>query len=95
MTAQHSARWIENGLAILGGLLAAAYVIGVEVLPSVRYSLGKCATAMPADHGIPWGVVLVVGGLVLPKTIGRATSGRVWDALASRFGVKPPAGGPQ
>lgn len=30
----------------------------------------------------PWGVVLLQVMLVLPKTLGRATAGKVWDALA-------------
>ena len=72
-------RWIENGLAVLGGLCGAAYVIGVEIYPHIR------GTAGCSGHGVPWGVVILVGAMVLPKTIGRATAGKVWE----RFAVKP------
>lgn len=79
-------RWIENGLAILGGVIAASYVLGVEVIPHVCYSLGKCIHAPVPSNGIPWGVVILVGACVLPKTVGRATAGRVWDVVAGRIG---------
>lgn len=72
-------RWIENGSAVIGVLLGAAYVAGVEIYPHI---VGKPACA---DHGIPWGVVIVVTACVVPKTIGRVTAGKVWD----RFAPKP------
>lgn len=34
-------------------------------------------------EGIPWGMVLLVFALVLPKTLGRATAGDIW-----RIGLK-------
>lgn len=92
-----SHRWIENGLAILGGLLAATYVIGVEVVPHVSYGLGRCQAPPAAEGGFPWGVAMVIAALVLPKTVGRATSGRVWSALsglAPRVGGRGSQGGP-
>lgn len=85
-----SHRWIENSLAILGGLIVATYVIGVEVLPHIVYALGKC-TAPPNDaHGIPWGVIIAAGILVLPKTVSRATYGKIWDTIAEKIGKKVP-----
>ena len=80
-------RWIENSLAILGGLLVAAYVLGVEVFPHIVYTLGKCSVPPQDRHGIPWGVIISAGVLVLPKLVSRATYGRVWDGLATKFGA--------
>jgi hypothetical protein len=73
-----ASRWIENGLAVLGGLIAAAYVVGVEIYPAIAF------TTAPSGHGFPWGVVILVAALVLPKTVGRATAGKVWDVIGGR-----------
>lgn len=82
-------RIIENGLAILGGLLAGGYVVGVEIFPQVCYAIGKCANA-PSDQQFPWGVVLTVAACVAPKTLGRMTAGKLWEGIASKFGGKSP-----
>lgn len=75
-------RWVENGLAILGGLIAAAYVVLVEIVPHS----GLVTCQMPTGHGgVPWGVVILVVAMVLPKTIGRATAGAVWQQLGARL----------
>lgn len=71
-------RLIEDGLAVLGGIIAAAYVVGVEIWPHVK------GTASCASHGIPWGVVIVVGACVLPKTVGRASAGRIWERFTPK-----------
>lgn len=91
-------RYIEDGLAILGGLVMAAYVLGVEVFPPVCYSLGRCVNK-PDAHPFPWGVVFLVSACVLPKTVGRLTAGRVWQAIGNAIpgrrdggnGPPPPA----
>ena len=75
-------RYIENWLAGLGGLIAAAYVILVEVLP--HSGLVSCQT--PSIHpGFPWGVVIICSIMVAPKTLGRATAGKVWEVVARRL----------
>jgi hypothetical protein len=79
---QEVSRKIENWLAVLGGVIAAAYVVGVEILPAVLHSLGKAGA--PGDHEFPWGVVILVAALVLPKTVGRATAGKVWEVLGRK-----------
>lgn len=86
LTTSH--RYIENGLAIVGALLLAAYVIGVEVLPPLVYATKACTVAPMAPHGIPWGVVISAVVLILPKVAGRATYGRIWDGFASKLGKK-------
>lgn len=83
-----ASRWIENGLAVVGILLGAVYVVGVEVYPHVCYSAALC-TNPPQPHEFPWIVALVIAACVAPKTIGRASAGRVWEAIAARFGSKP------
>lgn len=85
---QQQGRFIENALAVLGGLMAAAYVGLVEILPRACYALGRCARE-PTNADVPWGVVIVVGALVLPKTVGRATAGKVWEGIATRLGRRP------
>ena len=81
-------RLIENGLAVLGGLMAAAYVGLVEILPHACHAVGRCAADPGGEHGIPWGVVIVVAALVLPKTAGRMTAGRIYEMLFSRLPFK-------
>ena len=80
---EHAGRWIENGLAVLGGIIGAAYVVGVEILPHV--GLG-CAPA--ADHGVPWGLVIIVTAMVAPKTLGRMTAGRIYEVLLNRLPLR-------
>lgn len=72
-------RLIENSLAILGGAIAAAYVVFVEILP--HSGMGSCHPP-PTHAGFPWGVVILVSAMVAPKTLSRATAGRVWESLA-------------
>ena len=86
-------RYIENWLAALGGLTATAYVVLVEVLPHS----GLVSCQAPSPHpGFPWGVVILVAAMVAPKTLGRATAGKVWDVVARRLptrlsgGARPP-----
>lgn len=76
-------RHIENALAIAGILQALLYGT-LEALRHAGISFGKCE---PAD-GIPWVTVMIFAGCVAPKTLGRATAGKVWDVVAGRFGGK-------
>lgn len=81
-------RYIENWLAGLGGLVAAGYVALVEILPHS----GLMSCAVPTTHpSFPWGVVILVAALVAPKTLGRATAGKVWEVVASRIPGRRPS----
>jgi hypothetical protein len=46
-------------------------------------AFGPCVSH---DHGFPWGQLVTGAILVLPKTVGRATSGRIWEKIA---GIMP------
>lgn len=87
MSHEHRGRIIEDGLAVLGGLIAASYVLGVEVFPHVCYSLSKCVNA-PVNTEFPWGVVILASVCIAPKTLGRATAGRGWDAITGWIGKR-------
>jgi hypothetical protein len=86
----HASRAIENSLAVLGGIIAAGYVVGAEILPRYLQRPDGC------PHGVPWGVVTLAAACIAPKTLGRATAGRIYTAFASRAPapVPPPAGRP-
>jgi len=66
-------RWIEDMGLLLAILIGVAYV-GAE--------MGLWGQT-PA--GIPWGLLIVMAVLVAPKTLGRATAGKVWDAVSARL----------
>jgi len=71
-------RYVEVLLAMGGAAIACAYVWAVEIAPAWR-----CTTHQ--DHGLPWGVVIVVTAMVLPMTLGRATAGQIWTRLMGRL----------
>lgn len=68
-------------------LIALAYGLA-EALASVGFRLGTCAAA-----GFPWGLTIIVCALALPKTLGRASAGAVWTAIANRIGGGAPKPG--
>lgn len=76
-------RWIENILAIVGILQAALY--------GTMEALARGGFLQHNEHaGFPWITLAILGVCVLPKTVGRATAGRVWDAVATRVGAPKP-----
>lgn len=76
MTA-HRSRWVEDSLAVVGIAQAALY--------GTMEALARGGFLKHAEHpGFPWVTVIIFAGCVLPKTLGRATAGRVWDAIAKR-----------
>jgi len=93
MTA-HRSRNIEDGLAIAGIIVGALYVVAVEIFPHACYSSGFCERA-PVAQPFPWIVFCVIAACVLPKTVGRATAGKVWEIIGSRIpgSRKPDADG--
>jgi len=72
-------RWVENGLAVLGGLVLAA----TAVAEAWQIYQGNVS-----GFHVPWANVLVGLALVVPKTIGRATAGQIWSIVAERFTKK-------
>lgn len=69
-------RHIENVLAIVGIAQAALYGT-LEALRHNGISFGDCTPAT----GIPWVTVLIFMGCVAPKTLGRATAGKLWEKI--------------
>lgn len=86
----HRSRWIEDLGAIIGVLIGAAYVVGVEIFPQACYSIGRCPNA-PQAHPFPYGVLFIVTACILPKTVGRMTAGKVWESIGTKLpGVSKP-----
>lgn len=54
--------------------------VGIGVFAGVREALGL------GPAGFPWILLIVMAALVAPKTLGRATSGRLWSAISTRLG---------
>jgi hypothetical protein len=76
-------RFIEDLLAIAGIIQAMLY----GTLEALRHSgvvFGKCE----AESGFPWITVIIFLGCVLPKTVGRATAGAVWQTISQKLGGK-------
>lgn len=71
---QAAHRMVEN-IGFLGGAL-------VAVLYGTAEAAQQAGLLQNPAHsrGIPWGLVIIVGALVLPKTLGRATAGKIWQA---------------
>jgi hypothetical protein len=82
-------RMIENFLVLVGALqitLAAS----LESLTHAGVKLGSCVEfGGPWYNHVPWFNLVVLLVCILPKTIGRATAGKVWETLAN----KVPGGG--
>lgn len=89
-----SQRWdIKKGLAVLGGLIAAAYVLFVEIVP--HSGLATCQTP-PSHPGFPWGVVILVVAMVAPITLGTQAAAHIMDVVVRRLPGRragQPAGG--
>ena len=81
-------RIVEDIGFAVGLLLGIAYVGLVEILPAACHAIGRCVNA-PGDNPFPWVVVTIIALCVAPKTLGRATAGEFWKAIANRLGGKP------
>lgn len=77
-------RSVEDVAMYVGIGQAALYGVG-EFLMQIG--------VVPRYTGVPYMTIALFLGCVLPKTVGRATAGRIWtvlaDTFASRFGKKP------
>jgi hypothetical protein len=71
-----ASRRIENALALVGIAQAALYGT-IEALKEAGWQMGPCQT----NGGIPWVTLAVFVGCVLPKTLGRATAGKIWEKI--------------
>lgn len=61
-------RFVENALALGGG--------GLLLFSGFREAVSACAT-----HAFPWAAFIVGAICVAPKTLGRATAGKIWGAF--------------
>lgn len=74
-------RWVED-LGFLAAILIALVYGAAEAMRVV----GFCATRpCSTDHAFPWGLLIICACLVLPKTVGRASAGAVWQAIGERI----------
>ena len=68
-----------------GGLLMCAVLMGlwmlVAVLKNAGYIIGPCKNL---EAGFPWEFVVSASLFAVPKIVGRATAGRIWDKLPGR-----------
>jgi len=75
-----------------GGLLICVVMFGLWMLTAVMknagYIVGPCKNL---SSGFPWEFLVSGAMLALPKIVGRATAGRVWEKLAGRGGGAPPS----
>lgn len=71
-------RIIEDVLAFAGIFQALFYGV-LEALRSAGFKLGDC----PTEHSFPWVTLSILACCVAPKTLGRATAGKVWSGLSN------------
>lgn len=76
-------RWLEDLGFIIAILMMITYG-AAETLSSLGWRLGTCAV----ETRIPWVTLALAFMCILPKTVGRATTGKLWDAIAGRLGAK-------
>ena len=76
-----------------GGLLLCVVMFGLwmltAVLKNAGYIVGPCKNLVA---GFPWEFIASGAFLALPKIVGRATAGRIWERLAGR-GAPPSSEG--
>ena len=77
-------RFIEDASFVVAVFIALVYGLA-EAAARLGLRLGE-----GANGSFPWGLTIIVCALALPKTLGRASAGAVWTAIAARFGGRPP-----
>lgn len=86
-------RLLEDVSFVLGVLVAVSFA-AAEIALKLGVHLGECSHT---DSGTPWGLLVIAGILIAPKTLGRATAGKVWQAVGERIAGRrlpdPPEGG--
>lgn len=73
-----TSRRIEDIGFLVGVTIAALFAVG-EFMVYISF-------VKKGASGFPYVTIILVLACVLPKTVGRATAGRVWEVLANRFG---------
>ena len=86
---ERAGRFIENLLALLGGLVL-ALAVTVESVRELGFALGPCPVG--ASDGVPWSKLIVGVVLVMPKTISRGTASDFVGAVGKRLGGLTSAG---
>lgn len=76
-------RILEDVAFALGIVLLGSYALS-ETLLNLGWRLGP----HEPGHDFPWGQVLISAIFIAPKLLGRATAGKIWDAIGRRFGAK-------
>lgn len=64
-------RLVENILALGGG--------GLMLFTGYQEALAVCAT-----HPFPWAAFIIGAVCVAPKTLGRATAGKIWERIGGK-----------
>lgn len=70
------------------GFVVAILVTLIYALAEAARRIGWCHGDCTKDPGIPWVTLTLAGMCILPKMIGRASTGRIWEFVGSRFGSK-------
>ena len=77
--AQRHGRRAENALI----WVAVGAVVLRVLVETVHEIAGMFLTLKPHPHPFPWAFVAIFLGSILPKTLGRASAGKVWEILAT------------
>ena len=77
-----SSRMLEDVAFGLG-----IFLVGLRGVAEVAHEVaGSLMELREHRHQFPWAFILSCGLLVLPKTVGRATAGKVWGAIGDGLG---------
>lgn len=71
------------------GFICAIFLGMTYGLAESARRVGWCHGDCTKDPGFPWVTITFAAMCILPKMLGRATSGKIWELAASRFGGKP------
>ena len=75
-------RQIENW-----GYVIALVLVGARgLMEMVHEIVGWLLTLQPHKHAIPWAFLAAVFCFVLPKWVGRYTTGKVWQSIGGGIG---------
>jgi len=75
---------VENFFFILACTIMSLYAVA-ETLHKIGWKIGPCGNDV---GGIPVGILIMCGFMILPKIAGRASAGRIYEGIANRFGGK-------
>lgn len=75
-------RRVEDGGLLMCAVMFFLWMLGA-VLRQNGYIVGPCKDMAPGS-GFPWEFVVSGATFAIPKILGRATGGRIWDKIAGR-----------